>query len=67
MTPDLFPTHQLVSVCCEHPAELSIPDLPAYVELHALQTAQRVCEEHRGGHRTCPQVKLRFLAGEHYE
>lgn len=24
-------------------AELSLPDLPAYVELHALKTAQCVC------------------------
>lgn len=48
-------------------AELSLPDLPAYVELHALKTAQCVREEHGGGHRPCPQLQLRLLAREHHE
>lgn len=48
-------------------AELPLPDLPAHVELHALEAAQRVREEHGGGHRPCPQLQLRLLAGEHHE
>lgn len=50
-----------------HTAELALPDLPAYVELHALKAAQRVCEEHGGGHRPGPQLQLRLSAGEHHE
>lgn len=48
-------------------AELSLPDIPAHVELHALKAAQRVCEEHRGGDRPCPELQLRLPAGEHHE
>lgn len=48
-------------------AELSLPDLPTHVELHELQAAQRVREEHWGGHRSGPELQLRLLAGEHHE
>jgi len=47
--------------------ELPLPDLPAHVELHALQAAQRVRQEHRGGHRPRAQLQLRLPAGEYNE
>ena len=56
------------SHCCSHfSAELTVPDLPADVELHELQAAQCVCEEHRGGHRPRGQLQIRLPDGEHHE
>lgn len=47
--------------------ELALPDLPAHVELHVLQAAQRVREEHGGGHREGPKLQVRLSSGEHHE
>lgn len=49
------------------PAELPLSDLPANVELHALEAAQRLREEHGGRHRPRPQLQLCLPAGEHHE
>lgn len=48
-------------------AELSLPDLPAYVELHELQAAQCICQKHRGGHCPCAQLQVCLPDGKHHE
>ncbi|KAG8538297.1 hypothetical protein GDO81_022893, partial [Engystomops pustulosus] len=47
--------------------ELPLSDLPADVELHELQAAECVCQEHGG--RDCPgaELPLRLPAGVHHE
>lgn len=47
--------------------ELALPDIPAHVELHVLQAAQCVCQEHRGRHCSCSELQIRFSSGEHHE
>ncbi|CAF93840.1 unnamed protein product, partial [Tetraodon nigroviridis] len=47
--------------------ELSLPDVPAHVDLHVLQAAQRVRQEHGGGHRPRAQLQVRLPHGEHHE
>lgn len=49
------------------PPELAVPDVPADVELHVLQAAQCVREEHGGRHRPSPQLQVRLPNGEHHE
>ncbi|KAL0174418.1 hypothetical protein M9458_030386, partial [Cirrhinus mrigala] len=46
---------------------LPLPDVPAHVELHVLQAARCVREEHGGGHRPSAQLQLCLPAGEHHE
>ncbi|CAM5176737.1 unnamed protein product [Eretmochelys imbricata] len=47
--------------------DLPVPDLSADVELHALQAAQRLREEHGGGHRPGAELQIRLPAGVHHE
>lgn len=48
-------------------SELTLPDIPTHVELHALQTAQCICEEHGGGYRPGTELQLRVPTREHHE
>lgn len=48
-------------------SELTLPDVPAHVELHVLQAAQRVREEHGGGHSAGFKLQVRLSSGEHHE
>lgn len=48
-------------------SELALSDVPAHVELHVLQAAQCVREEHGGGHSTGFKLQIRLSSGEHYE
>ena len=67
-----LPDHRLRALCptrfpCALFPEFPLSDLPAHVELHVLQAAQCVCEEHRGGDRQGVELQLRLPAGVHHE
>lgn len=48
-------------------SEFALPDIPAHVELHVLQAAQCVREEHGGGHSAGFKLQVRLSSGEHHE